>query len=290
MVKINPEDPSKLEFRKLNDPNDSTLVSIYKHLFRYASPNLFIWGPLAPAHDALFARATMSHIQIAIGLIIFGGTFRRFPSSISTFRRRFTRFSTFLGGSSLIITGIREFLYFNNPNSNPLYVEIQLARELSLLDPSNNGKPNKGSYWFGPKNFMPMNNEQYWKMVYSMEVNEIMSDNYMESPIITKANELLSKNYGPDSIINLKADELTNRLIDIVHKETKNIEVHESLNNTTTLNVFPLFNHDENELSKSKTLKFWTVNNPLDNLQLQEYRDYYSYMYPRIQVPKNEKK
>lgn len=290
MVQINPEDSSKFQFRKLSDPNDSTLTSIYKHCFRYASPNLFIWGPLAPAHDALFARSTLARIQIAAGVLILANSFRRFPSNIGKFRRRFTRFCTFACGSSFIVTGIREISYFHDPNSNPLYVEIQLARELSLLDPSNNGKVNRGNYWFGPKNFMPMNNEQYWKMVYSMEVNEIISDQYLESPLLLKYKEIFDKTFGENSIIELKSDDLTDRIEDIINNKnsSNDQEFHHSLIIQDTTKLFPLFrNEPEDNKSKGKTLIYWTRNNPFDVLQLQEYKEFYAYMFPRLQ-PDNE--
>lgn len=266
------------------DPQDPIAISIYKRWFRYATPNLFIWGPFAPAHDALFARATMARIQIALGIILIGGSFRKYSTNISAFRRRFSKFCSFTGGSSLVITGFREISYFHEPNSNPLYVEIQLARELSLLDKSNNGQVNKGNYWFGPKNFMPMNNEQYWKMVYCLEVNEIMADNYFESEIFKKYEDLLKRNFD-NKIENTKSNELTNRINDIVKKNNDDIEVHYSLKD---LNVgFKLFNTDASKDGhKHSTLKFWSVNNPFDSLQLQEYRDFYSYVYPRIKADK----
>ncbi|KAG0673256.1 hypothetical protein C6P40_003177 [Pichia californica] len=282
MVQINPEDPSKFQFRKLDDPNDSTLISIYKHAFRYASPDLFIWGPLAPAHDALFARSAMARIQLAAGILILAHSFRRFPSRIGKFRRRFTRLCTFACGISFSITAFREISYFYTPNENPLYVEIQLARELSLLDPENKGKINKGNYWFGPKNFMPMNNEQYWKMVYSMEVNGIMSEQYLESELLQKYKEIFNKNFGSESLIELKSDELTSRLHDIVKRDTHDIEFHHSLHNEDTTKLFPLFNDTQDVQSKKKTLIYWTRHNPFDALQLQEYKEYYSYMFPRL--------
>ena len=281
MVQINSEDSTKLQFRKLSDPDDSSLVSFYKHCFRYASPNLFVWGPLAPAHDALLARSAMARIQIAAGFFIFATTFRRYPSTVGALRRAFVRLSSFMCGSSLMLTGMRELTYFHYPNSNPLYVEIQLARELSLLDPANKGQPVKGSYWFGPKNFMPMNNEQYWKMVYSMEVNEIMADQYLESPLLTKCQALLDKNYGESSVVELKADELTSRIEDIVHRDTKEQEIHHSLLNDKKNMLFPLFENMEGD-SKAKTLIYWTRNNPFDALQLQEYKEFYAYMFPRM--------
>lgn len=283
MVQINPEDSKKLQFRKLLDPEDSLLTSFYKHWFRYASPNLFIWGPLAPAHDAILARTSLARIQCTLSLIILYGAFRRYPANIGKFRRRFTRTTNFIAGSALLITGLREITYFDDPNSNPLYVEIQLARELSLLDPNNNGKPNKGSYWFGPKNFMPMNNEQYWKMVYAMEVNEIMADQYLESPLMAKCKSLLDKNYGADSTVHLKSDELTSRIEDIVNRsgEPDQLMHHSSLINNKNTNLFPLYEKQDKK-SRSKTLHYWTVHNPFDALQLQEYKEFYAYMFPRI--------
>lgn len=281
MVQINSEDSTKLQFRKLSDPDDSPLVSFYKHCFRYASPNLFIWGPLAPAHDALVARSAMARIQIAAGLFIFATTFRRYPSTIGKLRRIFVRATSFTCGSALTFTGARELTYSHYPNSNPLYVEIQLARELSLLDPANKGQPARGSYWFGPKNFMPMNNEQYWKMVYAMEVNKIMADQYLESALLTKYQGLLEKNYGENTVVELKADELTSRIEDIVHRDTEDQEIHHSLVNDKKNILFPLFeNLDGN--SKAKTLIYWTRNNPFDALQLQEYKEFYAYMFPRM--------
>lgn len=285
MVEIDEENPSKLHFRKLSDPNDTPWISAYKHFFRYASPNLFIWGPLAPAHDALVARSIMAKIQIGLGIILIGGTFRRFPKSIGKFRRSFTRITSFLGGSSLAITGLREVFYYEDPHSNPLYIEIQLARELSLLDPSNKGKPNKGSYWFGPKNFMPMNNEQYWKMVYSLEVNEIMADQYLESPIVAKCRELLEKGFGTNSVVSLKSDVLTERIEDLVTKSNVDQESHHSLLNSKTT-VFPLFEksrRSEKNSTESMTLYYWTTQNPFDALQLQEYKEFYAYVFPRLQ-------
>lgn len=297
MVQINPEDTSKLKFNKLSDPEDSPLLSFYKHCFRYASPNLFIWGPLAPAHDALFARSAMARIQVGAGILILAGSFRRFPSTISKLRRRFTRLCTFTCGLSFIITGVREISYFHEPNSNPLYIEIQLARELSLLDLSNKGVPNKGNYWFGPKNFMPMNNEQYWKMVYSMEVNEIMALQYINSPLLAKYKDLLHKNFGESSVIELKSDELTSRIEDIVNKDHIDQEYHHSLKKDTNNKLFPLFELENRipksgsttkekdnaqKLDKKKTLIYWTRHNPFDALQLQEYKEFYAYMFPRM--------
>lgn len=271
MVQLSPTDSTKLEFRKLNDPNDSIPTSIYKYLFRYASPNLFIWGPLAPAHDALLARSILSRFQIALGIILIGGTFRRFPTTISNSRRRFTRITSFLAGSTLTLTALREISYTQNPNSNPLYVEIKLARELSLLNPENNGKINKGSYWFGPKNFMPMNNEQYWKMVYSMEVNEIMADQYLSSPLISTFKSLQLNNFN-------KIENLTEIISNLVTSESQP-DHHKSLDRTTQ-QVFPLFQMPKN----GKILQYWTIHNPFDALQLQEYKQFYAYVFPRLQV------
>lgn len=287
MVQISSTDNTKLEFCKLNEPDDTLLTSAYKHFFRYASPNLFIWGPLAPAHDAVLARLILARVQIALSIILIGGTFRRFSSTVGPWRRRFTRFSTFTGGSTLLLTGLREVSYCQDPNSNPLYVEIQLARELSLLDPANNGKMNKGSYWFGPNNFMPMNNQQYWKMVYSMEVNEIMADQYLESLLLKKCRDLMKKNFGAESINGLKSDELTSRIVDIVNKDAALVEQdhHHTLGKAKN-NAFPLFE----KVQDNKTLKYWTVHNPFDALQLQEYKEFYAYVFPRLQFDLNEDK
>lgn len=285
MVVISSDNTSKIEFNKLNDPNDTTFTRVYKHLFRYASPNLLIWGPLAPAHDALFARTAMARIQVAAGIVLIGGAFRRFSPGLNVWKRRFTRLTSFTAGSMFVITGIREVSYFDNPHSNPLYVEIQLARELSLLNPENKGVVNRGSYWLGPKNFMPMNNEQYWKMVYTMEVNEIMADQYLESPLLVQYKEILDRKYGPDSKVDLKARELTARIEDIT-KGDAGLPVHSCMRES--INVFPLFTRELNT-KKSQTLNFWTVNNPLDSLQLQEYKDFYSYEFPRMKYPEVSK-
>jgi hypothetical protein len=291
MVEINPNDRTKLTFRKLNDPNDSLPISIYKRLFRYASPNLFIWGPLAPAHDALLPRTAMARVQIALGIILIGGTFRRYSSLVSAWRRRISRFTSFTAGISLVITGAREVSYFYDPHSNPLYVEIQLARELSLLDPANGGKTNRGGYWFGPKNFMPMDNEQYWKMVYAMEVNEIMAEKYLRCGHVGKYESLLLKNYGGETQSN-KAQQLSQRIEDI----TKNLETnandaskhHASLDKAVSMSAtpaFPLFEKltDGRTRDTTQTLLYWAEHNPFDALQMQEYREYYAYVFPRLQ-------
>lgn len=126
-----------------------------------------------------------------------------------------------------------------------------------------------------------MNNEQYWKMVYAMEVNKIMADQYLESALLTKYQGLLEKNYGENTVVELKADELTSRIEDIVHRDTEDQEIHHSLVNDKKNILFPLFeNLDGN--SKAKTLIYWTRNNPFDALQLQEYKEFYAYMFPRM--------
>lgn len=276
MVQISSTDQTKLKFRKLSEPDDTVFTEAYKRFFRYASPNLFIWGPLAPAHDAIFPRTAIARMQIAIGLIFIGGSFRRFPTNIGSFRRRFSRFCSFVSGTTLSLTGVREVSYCQDPNSNPLYVEIQLARELSLLDPANGGKTNRGSYWFGPKNFMPMDNAEYWKMVYSMEVNEIMADQYLASPLLIKCKELVMQNFGGSSVNALKCEELTSRIVDVVKKDTVDQEFHHTLKNKNS--AFKLFNQSGTD----KTLQYWTRNNPFDALQLQGYKDFYSYVFPRL--------
>lgn len=278
MVQLSSTDNTKLEFRKLNDPNDTPLISAYKHFFRYASPNLFIWGPLAPAHDALIARSTLARIQIALGIVLIGGSIRRFPKYIPTWRRRFTRTTSFLGGATLLVTALREVSYAQNPNSNPLYVEIQLARELSLLDPANEGKINRGSYWFGPNNFMPMNNEQYWRMVYSMEVNEIMADQYLASPLITTFKKLLNDNFTNNE------ENLTDRISQISNSQTSQQQQHHRSLDNHKQPPFPLFDKPQ----PGKTLQYWTVHNPFDALQLQEYKQFYAYVFPRLQFDLND--
>lgn len=292
MVELN--DDTKLTFRKIDDPNDTYLERILKYNFRYSSPNLFIWGLLAPAHDALLPRTIMARLQVSLGIILIGATFRRFPSTTGKLNRIFSRGTSFLAGNALLITGIREISFYNDPLSNPLYIEIQLARELSALNPDNNGKPNKGNYWFGPKNFMPMTNKQYWQMVYSLEVNEILADQYLNCDLINQYNKLIENKFSGE-LINSKNDELTNRISDIINSKS-DLKTETKVHPNTLINSnVKLFNE---KLSKiwikdgvnSKTLLFWSQNNPFDTLQLMEYKDYYSYIFPRLKFQKKNSK
>lgn len=289
MVQINPEDSTKLSFRKLKDPQDSPFLSIYKHCFRYASPNLFIWGPLAPAHDALIARDFLARIQLGSGILLFFATFIKLPFKISKLRLRFFKFTTFFAGLSLFATAANENSYIKDPNSNPLFIEIQLARELSILNPDNKGKINKGSYWFGPNNFMPMNNEQYWKMIYSIEVNRIMSNQYFESSLMKKYSNILQKTFIKNDDNNdtdlIKGNELTKNIENIINHNDLDDKNFNVLDNSLILKNknFPLINKDLSNFSNAKTLLFWSTVNPFEMLQVQEYREFYAHEFPRLQ-------
>ncbi|GMM29949.1 hypothetical protein DAMA08_026940 [Martiniozyma asiatica (nom. inval.)] len=189
MVHIDPNDPNKLNFRLLNDPNDNLMESFYKHFFRYASPELFLWGPLAPAHDALAARAILSEVQLGVGVFLFLGSFKKFPSNVPRWRRNFTKAGCVLAGSSLIVGARSELENVRNPERNPLYIEIQLARQMGSFE-------NRESYYFGPDNFMPMNNKDYWSMIFDLTMKHSLALKYNQSSLMQKYQNLLDRKFG----------------------------------------------------------------------------------------------
>lgn len=278
MVKLEESENGKLSFNKLVDPNDSLFDRVYKRLFRYAAPNLFIWGSLAPAHDALLPRATMACIQLGIGAVTLYGTFRRYSPGISLSRRRFSRLACLFAGSGLTVTALKELACDLEPNTNPLYIEIKLAREFSEEKPL---KLSFSSYWNGPKNFMPMNNKQYWKMVYSLDLNQMMADQYEESDLMHKYAGLLEKFRNEEASIE---EILTDKISDAVRatstvkpEDYKDIRVPFELNSV----------ENRNDL-KSITLSTWFSNHPVDKLQLSEYGEYLDYEFPRMKLDESK--
>lgn len=181
----------KSPFREVRAEGDTPWETGYKWLFRYATPNLFMWGPLAPAHDALAERASLATVQGAIGVLVFAGAFRRqMPASWGKLRRAGNRFGCALAGSILQFTALKEISYYMNPESNPLYIEITTCRRLREMQGLD-----RGSYWFGPPNFMPMTNEKYTQMLYKMEVFDLMADQYDKSELMQKFSKLAHDQY-----------------------------------------------------------------------------------------------
>lgn len=266
MVQIENGDKTQLVFRKVKDPNDSFWQTSYKWFFRYATPNLFIWGPLAPAHDALLARASLSVIQGFIGGIVFLGTFRRHPNA-SRLQRITNRVTCALSGSVLMVTSGKELSYYMNPHQNPLYVEIRTARALAQLKGQG-----QGSYWFGPKNFMPMTNDQYWKMLYSMEVFDIMVEQYDDSTLMKKFKSLLDERYHEET-------DLTKSIGQIVKGE---VELGRPHPNLTGVSPFIPYKGLSPELSTKEIMLLWIKNNPIDLLILEEFKDLLNYEFPRM--------
>lgn len=274
MVKLGESENAKVSFNKLVDPDDSFFDTVYKRLFRYAAPNLFIWGTLAPAHDALLPRATMACIQLGIGAVTLYGAFRRFSPSVSVSRRRFTRLACLFAGSGLTVTALKELACDLEPNSNPLYIEIKLAREFNAEKPT---KLSFSSYWDGPKNFMPMNNAQYWKMIYSLDLNQMMADQYEESDLMQKYRGLLEKFRNE----NVSIEEiLTDKISDAVRATSSSkIGDYKDVRAPFELNSV----ENKNNL-KSTTLGTWFANHPVDKLQLSEYGEYLDYEFPRMKL------
>ncbi|VEU20348.1 DEKNAAC101201 [Brettanomyces naardenensis] len=272
MVQLQNPETGSLSFNKLDDPKDTAFSKAYKHLFRYASPNLLLWGPLAPAHDALLPRAAMASLQIGIGAATLYGTFRTYRPSIGAFRRRFSRLSCLLAGSALIVTGLKEISYDMDPLSNPLYIEIQLAREFG---PERLQTPTPSSYWNGPKNFMPMNNDQYWKMIYSLDLNQVMVDEYQGSELMEKFTDLVSKYNEKNSKLD---GVLTDKIGDVVKSTSKNENYrHRKV-------PFSLMKENNEGKLKSKTLGNWFKGHPMDSLQLSEHKEYLDYDFPRMKI------
>lgn len=267
MVEIDPSDKTKLLFRKVKDPADSPLGSAYKWFFRYATPNLFMWGPLAPAHDALLARASMAVIQGVLGGIVFLGTFRKHPSNAGLFRKWSNRIGCVLSGSILMVTSGKELSYYMDPHQNPLYVEIRTARTISQLKGEG-----AGSYWFGPKNFMPMTNDQYWKMLYNMEVFDIMVEQYDSSTLMGKFDVLLQKQY-PNEMDSTKS------IREIIHDEISLGAPHPNL---TGNSPFIPYKGLSNDIELKESMILWINNNPIDMLILEEFKDLLNHEFPRM--------
>ncbi|QPG73967.1 hypothetical protein FOA43_001283 [Brettanomyces nanus] len=283
MVQLESSETGKLLFNKLDDPKDTAFDKLFKHLFRYAAPNLFIWGPLAPAHDALLPRATMACVQLGVGAAVLYGTFRRYSPAIGVVRRRFNRITCLLAGSGLIVTGLKELSYDVDPLSNPLYIEIQLAREFG---PERLQKPTPSSYWNGPKNFMPMNNEQYWKMIYSLEVSQLMVNEYKASDLMHKFSDLVEKSNEKYEHLD---EILTAKIGDVIKSPVP------ATTSTTTptsfgTSPFSLIREQNEKKLKSKTLGDWFRHQPIDSLQLSEHKQYLDYQFPRMKLEDNEKK
>lgn len=281
MVQLQDPIKGKLTFNKLDDPDDTAFVKAYKHMFRYAMPNLFMWGPLAPAHDALMPRATMACIQLGVGAAVLYGTFRRYSPSMSAFRRRFTRITCLLTGSALTIAGLKELAYDLDPNSNPLYIEIHLAREFG---PERTQKPTFSSYWNGPKNFFPMNNKQFWKMIYTLDLNQVMVDQYEETDLMGKYEDLIARYSEEAEPID---DNLTGRIRDAVNSTSKS-KLSDFKGEQSP--SYKLFNVSNDKQLKSKTLATWFKQHPLDELQFSEHQDYLDYEFPRMKLEAEKEK
>lgn len=267
MVAMDPNDKTKLLFRQVKDPKDEPWESAYKWFFRYATPNLFVWGPLAPAHDALLARASLAVVQGVVGGIVFLGTFRRHPVGAGALRRWTNRVGCALSGSILMVTSAKEMSYYMNPHQNPLYVEIRTARTLSQLRGEG-----PGSYWFGPKNFMPMTNDQYWKMLYNMEVFDIMVEQYANSSLVKKLEALLDKEY-------LECKGPTQQIGQIVRDEVKLGAPHPNL---TGQSPFGPYRGLDKDMSMKDSMLLWMNHNPIDMLILEEFKDMLNHEFPRM--------
>ncbi|GME80384.1 unnamed protein product [Ambrosiozyma monospora] len=174
------------EFSKLKDPEDSTFVSVCKHLFRYSSPTLVVYGPLAPAHDALLARSILATIEFSFGLaFIAGGIFRKFPPQFTTGQKFFKRFLPISAGVVLSTDGLEELKCDMLPKQNPLFIEIQMARNIQQAM----GK-GRGSYWFGPENFCPMDTVRYVKMEHVIKSYKEAVEQYNEHEITISQQEV----------------------------------------------------------------------------------------------------
>ncbi|GMG34575.1 unnamed protein product [Ambrosiozyma monospora] len=174
------------EFNKLSDPEDTTFVSVCKHLFRYSTPTLVVYGPLAPAHDALLARSILATIEFSFGLAFMaGGLFRRFPTHFTTGQKFFRRLLPISAGVLLSTDGLEEIRVDMIPKQNPLYIEIQMARNIQQAM----GK-GRGSYWFGPENFCPMDTVRYVKMDHVMKGYKEAVDQYNEHEITISQQEV----------------------------------------------------------------------------------------------------
>lgn len=275
MVEIDRSDQTQLLFRKVKDPEDGPLESAYKWFFRYSTPNLFIWGPLAPAHDALLARGSMAVIQAGLGALIFAGTFRKHPAAAGRARRWANRTACALSGSILMVTAGKELSYYMNPHQNPLYVEIRTARTISQLKGQG-----KGSYWFGPSNFMPMTNDQYWKMLYNMEVFDMMVDQYETSSLLERYDDLVMKKY-PHS------NDTTMGISQIVNDEVKLSRPHPNLTGNSPFIPYKGLSH---EITMNESMLLWMKNNPIDMLILEEFKDLLNHEFPRMTSSSSSKR
>lgn len=273
MVHLKDPTTGELSFNKLDDPDDSLFRKVYKHAFRYAMPNLFVWGPLAPAYDALVPRSLMASAQLGLGLAIFAGTFVRYPASFSTAKRRITRLLCLGVGGEIVVASVKELENSLFPESNPLYIEVKLARQYG---PERNNPPTLSSYWFGPANFMPMNNQQYWKMIYSLELNQIMVDEYNSSDLLAKFEALADK-YNEKNGINDGI--LTQRIVDVIKSKAKAPEDYSNYKVD-----YKLFERPGPNDGRPQVMDRWYKSGPIDALQLAEHKDYINYEFPRLKL------
>ncbi|GME79891.1 unnamed protein product [[Candida] boidinii] len=239
-------------FRKLNDENDSTFTRIYKKAFRYATPNLMLWGPLAPCYDVLEVRKYMAATQMAIGLGISYGTIRKYSPRVSAFRRRMTRGLCFATGTVLIYTGLLEISYssYKNKLRNPLYIEASVARTLAEQV---NGET--VSWWYGPEDYMPMNNERLFEMLQTIKLSEDIVAKYKECSLVqtyqkymTDFAELREKELNREKSLGKK---ILKRIEDPETEKLKVVNKDELMSYQTAISVEP------EDFQKTSTRDLW---------------------------------
>ncbi|GMF35247.1 unnamed protein product [[Candida] boidinii] len=239
-------------FRKLNDENDSTFTRIYKKAFRYATPNLMLWGPLAPCYDVLEVRKYMAATQMAIGLGISYGTIRKYSPRVSAFRRRMTRGLCFATGTVLIYTGLLEISYssYKNKLRNPLYIEASVARTLAEQV---NGET--VSWWYGPEDYMPMNNERLFEMLQTIKLSEDIVAKYKECSLVqtyqkymTDFAELREKELNREKSLGKK---ILKRIEDPETEKLKVVNKDELMSYQTAISVEP------EDFLKTSTRDLW---------------------------------
>ncbi|GME94104.1 hypothetical protein B5S28_g263 [[Candida] boidinii] len=244
--------PPTYTFRKLNDENDSTLARIYKKAFRYATPNLILWGPLAPCHDVLDVRKYMAATQMAIGLGISYGTIRKYSPRVSVFRRRMTRGLCFVTGTVLIYTGLLEISLssYKNKLRNPLYIEASVARTLAEQVNSETV-----SWWYGPQDYMPMNNERFFEMLQTIKLSEDILAKYKECSLVQTYQKYMN-DFAESRVKELSREKslgknILKRIEDPATDKLKAVNKDELMSYQTAISVEP------EDFKKSTTRDLW---------------------------------
>ncbi|CDK26826.1 unnamed protein product [Kuraishia capsulata CBS 1993] len=140
---------------------------------RRGDVGLWLWGPLAPAHDATSARKFLTVLQTGFGLIFFKNAFKLWRlKSVRGPKRVVPMLINIAAGGILCYNSFYEYSYSLRRQLAHSYIEASIARRLA--EEEGTFVP----YWTGPTDFMPSPLSESFKRDAAMMVAAWESQEY----------------------------------------------------------------------------------------------------------------